>query len=513
MREKRVERHPDVITGKIIIVGKPSPEKIQTGRSVYEENLVKAVTGMGDDYDERPATAKLKAMHPGERELRMRTFIAQTYEEEGWELKVKAYEEVEKDLCEKYGLREPTDEEKIQAVRNPGNLSDNQKLALAKRFSHRVSKLRLAALVQLALRKTDNKKLDFKKFTNDEKIIIEKLLPGKGPLEERATHGELERVKYEFIEKFSTEGEYRVPYPSCNALYNNGNCGIETLRKVVRERKEAEILLEFMGKKVSKVKFREDLTLTKGKTSKDKHRINEDAYLSADIEYADGRKASFDAVFDGVGESEKAYMASGTAVEVFKLGMLLEPPQNEKDLEILTSMADIAIFLNRDEKVGMGNSSTTAAAVLTNGKKAYTVNAGDSKWIVFRNNNRHRQSVDHSIAEDLKRRGLLSREDTPDELSSVIASALGTGFTYLDSDSFNVKKGDVILVCSDGISDVVMPVEIENILSDNPVETAEKMIFDTAVERAENDKEYETPVNMYVWGKNDDKTLRIKKIE
>jgi len=513
MREKKVERQPDVITRRIIIVGKPSPEKIQTGRSVYEEALVRGVTGMGDDYDEKLAAAKLKEMHPGERELRMRTFIAQQYEEDRWELKVKAYEVAKKDLCKKYRLREPTDEEKIQAVRNPDNLSDNQKLALAKRFSHRVSKLRLAALVQLVLRKTDNKKLDFKKFTGDEKIILEKLLPGKGPLEERATHGELERVKYEFIEKFTTEGGYRIPYSSCNALYNNGNCGIETLRKVVKERKEAEILLEFMGKKVNKVKFMEDLTLTKGKTSKDKHRINEDAYLSADIEYADGRRASLDAVFDGVGESEKAYLASGMAVEVFKLGLLLEPPQNEHDLEILTSMADIAIFLNRDKKVGMCNSSTTAAAILTNGKKAYTVNAGDSKWMVFRNNNRHLRSVDHSIAEDLKRKGLLSQEEIPDELSSVISSALGTGFTYLDTDSFNIKKGDVILVCSDGISDVVMLVEIEKLLSENPVETAEKIIFDIAVERAEDNKEYETLVNMYVWGKNDDKTLRMKKIE
>lgn len=513
MREKKVERHPSVITGRIIIVGKPSPEKIQTGRSVYEEALVKAVTGMGNDYDEKLAAAKLKEMHPGERELRVGTFIAQQYEEEGWELKVKAYEGAKKDLCEKYGLKEPTDKEKLEAVRNSDVLSEVQKLALINRFSFRISELRLAALVQLRLRKTPDEKLDIKKFTSDEKIILDKLLPGKGPLDERAMPVELQRAKNEFIEKFVTKGQYRILYPSCNALYKNGNCGIETLRKVVRERKEAEILLEFMGKKTSKVKFREDLTLTKGKSSKDKDRINEDAYLSADIEYADGKKASLDVVFDGVGESEKAHLASSMAVEVFKLGMLLEPPRSEKDLEILTSMSDVAIFLNRDKKVGLCNSSTTAAAVLTNKKKAYVANVGDSRWMVFRNNNRHRQSVDHSIAEDLKRKGLLSHEEIPDELSSVIASALGTGFTYLDSDSFNVKKGDVILVCSDGISDVVMPVEMEKLLSENPVETAEKMIFDMAVEREKSDKEYETLVSMYVWGKNDDKTLRMKKIE
>jgi len=133
--------------------------------------------------------------------------------------------------------------------------------------------------------------------------------------------------------------------------------------------------------------------------------------------------------------------------------------------------------------------------------------------MLFRNNKTYRRSVDHSIAEHFKRKGLLDYEDVPQELSSVVASSLGSGFTHLDSDSFGLRKGDVFLLCSDGISDVVMAVEMEKILSEHPIDVAQRKIFELALSRDKSGQEYETPFNIYVWGKHDDKTLRMKKIE
>lgn len=507
MREKKVEKHPAVIINRIVIIGEPEKERIRTGCSRYEEELVNATTGTDVSLNKEKALSELKRMHPGLRELRMKTFIVQKYEEENWEWKIRAYEDAKNELSEKFGLRVPTAEEKLEAVRDKGNLTEIQRCVPENRFSRKISNLEIAALVQLKFRKTPEGKLNIKKFGHDEKTIIEKLLPGYAPLEERATEIELQRLKFEIIEKFASKGRYRSVYPSCTALYNSNSCGIETLRSAVRKYKEAEIVLEFMGKKSDRVVFR-DLALTKGKDA-----INEDASLSADIEYANGKKASFDAVFDGVGESEKASLASRMAVEVFKLGMMLDPPQNEKQLEVFMSMADMAIFLNKDKEVGMCSSSTTGVAVLVNGKKAYTAHAGDSRWMLFRNNKTYRRSVDHSIAEHFKRKGLLDYEDVPEELSSVVASSLGSGFTHLDSDSFGLRKGDVFLLCSDGISDVVMAVEMEKILSEHPVDVAQRKIFELALSRDKSGQEYETPFNIYVWGKHDDKTLRMKKIE
>jgi len=505
MRQKKVESNQAVTKGRVVVLGKPASERIDTGCSIYEELLIKAATGMNDNYEERRAVAKLKEMDPGIRELKMRTLIAEQYEDENWEAKIKAYEESKNGLYEKFGLKEPSDEERLEAVRNSDNLTESQKLALINKFARKISNLETAALVQLKLRATDDNKLDLRKFTYDEKRIIDKLLPGNAPLEERATQTELQRLKFELIEKFKSDGHGgRFVFPSASALYRTEDCNIESLRNAVRERKEAEVILEFMGRKTNKVNFRYDLTFTKGKNS-----INEDDYLSAEIEYAEGKTATFDAVFDGVGESRNAHLASAMAVEVFKLAMLLEPPRNNKDMEIIMSMADLAIFQNKDREVGLCTSSTTAVAALIKENKAYVAHVGDSKWMLFRNNKRHYYSIDHSMGEDCRKKGI---EFLP-EFAGAITSALGTGFSHIDSDDFFVKKGDIFILCTDGISDVVLVAEMEKVLAEYPIEVAEEIIFNMALTRSKGAQEYPTILDVMVWGKYDDKTLRMKKIE
>jgi len=499
------ETTPAVIKGRVVIIGQPKKEKIQSTFTPYEKELTMAALGI-DSYNEKEAGEKLKAMDPGVRELKIKTFIARQYEDAHWEGKIIAYEESMKGMYEKFGLREPTKKEKLEAVRTSDNLTETQKLALVNKFSRKISNLELAALLQLRLRVIDERGLHIKKFTRDERAVIDKLLPGNAPLEEKATQAELQRLKFELIEKFKSNGKGdRNIFPSANVLYISREYGIETLRKAVSEHKEAEVVLEFMGRKTNKVKFRDDLTLTKGKNS-----INEDDYLSAEIRYADGKTATFDAVFDGVGESKKAHLASAMAVEVFKLAMLLEPPRNHKDMEIILSMADLAIFQNEDKEVGLCCSSTTAVAALIKGNKAYVAHAGDSKWMLFRNNHRHYHSIDHSMGEDCRKKGIVFLA----EFAGAITSALGTGFSYIDSDDFFVRKEDVLVLCSDGVSDVVMPIEMEKILSEHPPEIAQEIIFGMAVAREKSDKEYPTIIgNMMTWGKYDDKTLRMKRIE
>lgn len=519
MRRRSAEKKSPVIIGRIQTIGEKSKEAPSVLEVPdYSERLLRAVTGARNNNE---AEKILKSMHPGVRELRFRNEIAKFYENWGWQCLIRDYTRAKHELEERHGLKEPTAEEKLEAVRDESNLTDTQKLALMSRFAATESNLEAAASIQLKLRNTDANKLSLKIFTLDEKKILDKLLPGKAPLEEKATPEEFARLKKELIQKFefvyrNKNGhnlENKVVFPSCLALFNGAECGIETLRSAVRKKKEAETVLEFMGKKPQhEVVFRHHRGLTHGK-EKGK---NEDAKFSADI-HVNGKTKRLDAVFDGVGESDKAESASGMAVEVFKLGLMLKPPESEKDLELLMSMTDLAIFTEKAAETGLSSSMTTAVAVLSDGKKAIACHVGDSKWMIFRDNRLMHFNIDHTYAEEIKQ-NLRENGHSPAkcarEFSNAITSALGSDFRRLESHTFKLKKGDIILLCSDGISDTVWVDEMEKIFSeDSEIEISETRISDLARSRDDYDKEYDTIVGSIVKGKFDDKTLILQKIE
>ncbi len=510
MRRRSLEKEKSVVIRPIHIIGarandRPSVMELPD----YKMKMLEVVTG-SRNKDE--AIMVLKTMHPGLRELRLRNEIARQYGNANWESDVEKYTKLKQQLYEQYGLKEPTQAEKLETIRDENNLTEAQKYALANMFKTRISNLELAASIQLKLRKTDRNKFSLKMFDDNEKKILDKILPGKAPLEEKATLGELQRVKYELIEKHYMKNENKngqnlekkVIYSSALALYNSGECGIETLRHAVREKKEAEILLEFMNREPQHIVVFPDRGLTRGKNS-----TNEDALLSADI-HENGKTKRLDVVFDGVGESDEAASASTMASEVFVLGLLLKSPGSKEDLEMLMSMVDLAIFTSKDPNTGLTASSTTAVAFLSNGKKSIACHAGDSKWMVFRKGKLKHFSADHSIAEDLKKEGL----PCPEELEYVIKSALGTGSTYIEPHTLKLKKDDLVLLCSDGISDTVAIDEMEKIFSEeDDAELSESRIFVLAVLRDDHKKEYTSITGNLAYGKLDDKTLIIFKIE
>ncbi|NYZ77097.1 protein phosphatase 2C domain-containing protein [Candidatus Micrarchaeota archaeon] len=518
MSGKHVEKQEAVIARPIRVIGDWSKAHLSSIELPdYKMKLIEAVT-RSRRKDE--AIGILKGMHPGARELKLRTEIAKLYGEDNWEQDVERYTKAMGELRWEYGLRSPDSDEKLEAVRNEDNLSEAQKIALANRFKMGISNLEIAASIQLKLRKTDGKKLSLKMFDENERKILNVLLPGKSPLEEKASSEELERLKKELIEKFYVKIENRsgiylerkVIYPAALALYNSGECGIETLRQAVREKKEAEILLEFMGREPQhKVEFVErGLTRRKNDVNEDAlNRVNEDALLSADI-HVNGKIKRLDAVFDGVGSSNKASSASSMAVEVFKLGLLLKPPKSTADLELLMGMADLAIFTCRAANVGLDASATTAAVFLLDGKNAAASHAGDSGWKVFRKNKAIYSSIDHSVAAELEKDGHPSEGPR----SSVITSALGTSFNHLDSCILDLKKGDVYVLYTDGVGDTVKNEEMGKIFSEeDDVALSETRIFTLARSRNENDKKYPSLTGGIVYGKCDDDTVIAGRVE
>ncbi|MEE4194653.1 MAG: protein phosphatase 2C domain-containing protein [Anaerolineae bacterium] len=158
-------------------------------------------------------------------------------------------------------------------------------------------------------------------------------------------------------------------------------------------------------------------------------------------------------------------------------------------------------FTNR---AGMG--STAAIAVLV-GNRLYTATVGDSRIYLIRRGTIRQLSKDHTWIQDALEIGLITEEQVPGHPNNhVIRRYLGSKNEpevdmrlYLHRDESDeaaeanqgtrLQIGDIILACSDGLSDLVPDKEIQQIveeLSDNLNEAVENLI-DLANERGGHD--------------------------
>lgn len=124
------------------------------------------------------------------------------------------------------------------------------------------------------------------------------------------------------------------------------------------------------------------------------------------------------------------------------------------------------------ELEGMG---TTAVCVLVHGGMAHYAHVGDSRLYLYRNGRLHRLTRDHSMVQELVEQGRLTEEEAENHpRKNLITRALGVGEELQpDFGTKEVSPRDILLLCSDGLSNCVQVGEAEHILSHTP-------FFDTA---------------------------------
>ena len=188
---------------------------------------------------------------------------------------------------------------------------------------------------------------------------------------------------------------------------------------------------------------------------------NEDSYLSS---------KPVAAVADGMGGHSAGEVASAIAIE--ELAALRErgPWENETaatdDLKqaILRANRRIREMAASDHKLnGMG---TTLVALLEDGDMVHVANVGDSRGYLLRQGELSQVTVDHSLVQELVDDGRLSPEDAERHPQrSVITRALGIDpEVEFDLFTYKLQVGDRLLLCSDGLSDVVGTTQIRNVL-------------------------------------------------
>jgi PPM family protein phosphatase len=211
---------------------------------------------------------------------------------------------------------------------------------------------------------------------------------------------------------------------------------------------------------------------------------NEDALL-----VGDGEDETLFVVADGIGGFEAGEVASSLAVEVLKD---LRPDRSFKSA-IAEANRRILAAGRTDEKLsGMG---TTVVAIRFGGTQreplAEVAHVGDSRAYLVRGGEMNPITEDHSLVAELVRSGDLTRDQAAEHpQKNLITRALGADEDVaVDTTVLPIEAGDRVLLCSDGLSDMVPEVRISEILLDSPEdpERAARGLLAAALDAGGND--------------------------
>lgn len=180
-------------------------------------------------------------------------------------------------------------------------------------------------------------------------------------------------------------------------------------------------------------------------------------------------------VCDGMGGTNGGNIASSMASEIItqKVKSLYKPELDINSVRniLLTAVnaANSEIFIRSiEEKEYFGMGTTVVAAIISK-DVAQIVHVGDSRAYLYKNNNLLQLTTDHSFVQELISRGEISESDAiTHPQKNLITRAVGVQRKIqIDYDEVEVDPKDILLICTDGLTNMCSDTEIANILSQN----------------------------------------------
>jgi serine/threonine protein phosphatase PrpC len=219
---------------------------------------------------------------------------------------------------------------------------------------------------------------------------------------------------------------------------------------------------------------------------------NEDAFSVTDLatgtsfETRDGaaaidvrEKGVLLALSDGMGGHQAGEVASALVLDSLKMAMQASASDSiEAKIEaaVRRANAEVARAARTGDKGGMG---ATLTAVFVAGADAFVAEVGDSRAYLLRTGRLRQITRDQSLVQMMVDRGLLSKEDARvSPHKNVILQAMGlSDDVRVAIARLRLRRGDRLLLCSDGLSNSLSDDELREILkSDDPAAACRRLI-------------------------------------
>ncbi len=180
-------------------------------------------------------------------------------------------------------------------------------------------------------------------------------------------------------------------------------------------------------------------------------------------------------VADGMGGHRAGEVASATAVEAVR-----EHLDDGNDLALAVGAANTSVFEKAQDNPEMRGMGTTLTAMRVEEGTAYIGHVGDSRAYLLRDGQLTQVTEDHSLVEELVRDGRL----TPEEAAvhpqrSIITRSIGVD-EHVEVATYEVelRDGDRILLCSDGLTSMVRDDAIRSLLQveTDPQAAADRLV-------------------------------------
>lgn len=205
-----------------------------------------------------------------------------------------------------------------------------------------------------------------------------------------------------------------------------------------------------------------------------KRKMNQDYVFVSDSPV--GNLPNLFVVADGMGGHNAGDYASSHAVQT-----LVDEIRDDRDFNPIKIIrhaietANTEILNQAQNDVSLRGMGTTMVVATIVGHYAYVANVGDSRLYIIQDRI-HQVTKDHSLVQEMVRMGELKAEEAknhPDK--NIITRALGAERT-VDIDFFDLKlePNSTILMCSDGLSNMVEDAKIEEIVFDSEISLERK---------------------------------------
>lgn len=195
-------------------------------------------------------------------------------------------------------------------------------------------------------------------------------------------------------------------------------------------------------------------------------------------------------VCDGMGGHKGGEVASGLTVNIVDQEVRFSNSEEAiQSLKKAIEKANHEIWLKGRMEPELFNMGTTiiAAAIIENHLVA--ANVGDSSLYLIRSGDIHKISRDHTLAESMLHDGILKPEEIRNNsYNHILTRAIGIEANVeIDFFTRDLQSGDYILLCSDGLTDLLDAQDILQAMNHDNIDLVTKSLVELALDRGGHD--------------------------